>query len=181
MKDKFFSIIAHDLKNPLFSLITLTEFMQLQLAKLSKTEISEFLNQMNDTAKNSFILLENLLEWAKSQSGSIDFNPEIVSIEKVIYDCWKLAKSQAMNKSINITMDIQNNLSAFADYKMLCTIVRNIISNAIKYSKEKGQIRISASQQANYVIIKIEDNGIGMSREQLKYLFSVDPRKLINL
>lgn len=180
MKDKFFSLIAHDLKNPMFSLITLTEFIQSKISTLTQSEILDFINQINDSAKNSFILLENLLEWAKSQSGSIEFKPEKVKIENVILECWRLAKSQAANKNISISIETSPELYANADHKMLSTIVRNIISNAIKYTPEYGKVSVIARREDNNVLLIIEDSGIGMNKEQLKYLFTTDTRKQLN-
>jgi two-component system sensor histidine kinase/response regulator len=180
MKDKFFSLIAHDLKNPMFSLITMTEFMLQQAPKLSQAKMAEFISQINDTAKNSYILLENLLEWAKTQSGSIEFKPEPVKLEKVMLECWKLVKSQAVAKNISYTMEIPADLLVQADYKMLCAILRNLITNAIKFTPSDGHITVSASKMKGIVLINVEDNGIGMSREQMQYLFTTDARKQLN-
>ena len=180
MKDKFFSIIAHDLKSPICSLITMTDFMQQQLHTLTKAEIEEFIASMCDSAKNSFILLENLLEWSRSQSGTIQFAPERIKLDNLIMQCWNLSKSQALNKKISFNIDIPPDLFAFIDYKMISTVIRNLISNALKFTRPGGKVDLAAWQENNNVYVTIKDNGIGMTKEQINYLFSADARKLQN-
>lgn len=180
MKDKLLSLIAHDLKSPLFTLITVTEFMQQKISQLSQADMSEFIQQVNDSAKNSYILLENLLEWASSQSGALEFKPERVKLERVILECWKLNQSQANHKNISFSMQVPPDMYIQADYKMLSAIIRNLINNAIKFTPEHGQITISAFMENEAIKLVVEDTGIGMSREQLTYLFTVDARKQFN-
>jgi K+-sensing histidine kinase KdpD len=180
MKDKLFSIIAHDLKSPICSLITMTDFIQQEINTLSKPEIGEFVMSVNDAAKSSLSLLENLLEWTKSQTGAIRYSPEKVKIENVVNECWILAKSQALNKNISCKPAIESNLYAFADYKMFCTVIRNLISNAIKFTKQNGLIEITAFTEKNRVMVIIKDNGIGMNQDLVEFLFQKNPQKQIS-
>jgi signal transduction histidine kinase len=177
MKDKFFSIIAHDLKNPTYAIITVTEFLKSNQENLSREEYEEFINHIHDSAKSSYLLLDNLLEWSKSQTGLLEFRPENIHLMAAITESMRLLNTQADAKQIRFKIDVDSTMHIRADQNMLNTIIRNLLSNALKFTDPDGIIEIKAfaDEKASYLTIK--DYGIGMTREQLQYLFRVDSRK----
>jgi two-component system, sensor histidine kinase and response regulator len=180
MKDKLFSLIAHDLKDPIHAIITLTEFTRKQLPKLSMDAFPEFVLQVNESAKTAYILLENLLQWAKLQTEIVSFHPQQTKLDRLIKDNMDLILLQAALKHIKVVINIPASLYIYADGKMLDLIIRNLLSNAVNYTKEHGSVTVSAEKTPEEVIIKVQDTGIGLSREQLKFMFSPDSRKKIN-
>ena len=174
-KDKFFSIIAHDLRSPFNSFLGLTEIMAEELPNLTMSQLQEMAAGMNKSATNLFRLLENLLNWSQIQKGTIPFNPEAVQIGLVIGESIEMIQEQAKNKGIEITTDIPDATVVFADSNMLQTIVRNLVSNAIKYTNKGGRIILSIETTDDKNIgIAIRDTGIGMSSEIVDKLFRID-------
>ena len=174
-KDKFFSIIAHDLRSPFNSFLGLTEFMAEELPNLTMSQLQEMVVGMNKSATNLYRLLENLLNWSQIQKGTIPFNPEEVQIGLVIGESIEMIQEQAINKKIEITTYIPDGLVVFADCNMLQTIIRNLVSNAIKYTNKGGHISLSVKATNNKNIgIAIHDTGIGMSRKMVDNLFRID-------
>lgn len=180
IKDKLISLIAHDLKNPIYNIISLTEFVKKKLPETSYEELIEFISRISESANSSYVLLENLLEWAKVQSGDIEFKPEQVKIRRVIMDNWNLMKVQANFKNQNFKCDVPESLSLNADFHMFDTIIRNLLSNAVKFTPEKGSVIVDTETTGSEIIIRFKDTGIGMSREQQRYLFQADSRKQLN-
>jgi|GEM_PF-2323525 len=180
MKDKLFSLIAHDLKDPIHAIITLTEFTRKQLPKLSMDAFPEFVLQVNESAKTAYILLENLLQWAKLQTEVVSFHPQQTKLDRLVKDNMDLILLQAALKHIKVVINIPASLYIYADGKMLDLIIRNLLSNAVNYTKEHGSVTVSAEKTSEEVIIRVQDTGIGLSREQLKFMFSPDSRKKIN-
>lgn len=177
-KDKFFSIIAHDLKNPLGNLKQMTNLLSESFAEFSEDDKLEFINLMNDSSKNIYNLLENLLEWSRSQRGIISFNPVEVSVKILLIDLLKMLKPLALKKSITIDNNISMSLSVTADPNMLQTILRNLLSNAIKFTKKGGKIEIESKpdEDNNFVCIFIKDNGIGINDTLKSQLFKIDEK-----
>lgn len=172
-KDKLFAIIAHDLRSPFNNILALCEILNMAI-KRSEVENSEkYLGLINSTAKNTLVLLENLLDWAKSQSGQISFKSEKISIAKVVQEILDLSRSIAKTKGITINVIESVDIEVISDIKILKTIMRNLISNAIKYSKPGGTISISAIEEDNQVKVTISDTGVGMDDETLKNLFLI--------
>ena len=172
-KDKLFAIIAHDLRSPFNNILALCEILNMAI-KRSEIENSEkYLGLINSTAKNTLVLLENLLDWAKSQSGQISFKSEKISIAKVVQEILDLSRSIAKTKGITINVIESVDIEVISDIKILKTIMRNLISNAIKYSKPGGTISISAIEEDNQVKVTISDTGVGMDDETLKNLFLI--------
>jgi signal transduction histidine kinase len=172
-KDKFFSIIAHDLIGPLGSLVSVFEF-------LSKPSIEEktkekYFKLAKETAQKTFSLLENLLTWARSQRNKLEFNPAYIDLLPIIEDIVGYLDQQATNKEISLKYEIDKNLKVFADQYMIQTIIRNLVSNAIKFTLKGGQIKITGHFTAeNQMQISVQDNGVGINPEKLNYLFSLD-------
>ncbi|MDP3582231.1 MAG: PAS domain S-box protein, partial [Ignavibacteria bacterium] len=143
-KDKFFSIIAHDLKSPFQGLLGYSQILTTEYATLSEEEKIFFISGIGELTNSAFRLLENLLEWSRMQTGRITFDPETFQIEKEVSTTLLLLSQTAKNKDIDLEKNIEGDISVFADKNMLSTIIRNLISNSIKFTKQGGRITISA-------------------------------------
>ncbi|MBK7173500.1 MAG: hybrid sensor histidine kinase/response regulator [Bacteroidales bacterium] len=176
-KDKFFSIIAHDLRGPMGGFMGLTDILAEELRRMSMDDIQRYLESMRKTSSNLFRLLENLLQWARIQQGAITFNPETVKLLPIVHENLELMKDAAIHKGIRIDLNIPDHLSVFADINVLQTIMRNHISNAIKFTPKGGRVNISArNTDQNDVEISISDSGIGMKKAMLENLFQLDAK-----
>jgi PAS domain S-box-containing protein len=174
-KDKFFSIIAHDLRSPFSSFLGLTQLISDELGSLSQKEIKNMADNMRKSAKNLYTLLENLLEWSKMQRGQMDFNPVRFNLLKRIKNCTEMVFGQANIKNVVLSTDISENLEIVADEHMFDTVIRNLVSNAIKFTPVGGRISISARLSGkDRVEIRISDTGIGMSPDLLSKIFKLD-------
>jgi len=174
-KDKFFSIIAHDLRSPFNGFLGLTEIMTVELSRLSLADIQKLALSMNKSATNLHHLLENLLQWSQLQKGAMLFNPELCHLRSVVDASIAVMTEPARNKGIKLTNDIPDKLDVFADCNMLQTIIRNLVSNALKFTPKGGKITIHAKSQEGYRIeVSIKDNGIGMNQDLLAKLFRID-------
>ena len=174
-KDKFFSIIAHDLKSPLSSFLGLTQIMAEELPSLTLAQIQEFVVSMSKSANNLYRLLENLLQWSQIQQGATPFNPEVVQLRRIVVESIEMILDPAKIKGIEIETDIAEEMVVFADNNMFQTIIRNLVSNAIKFTPKEGKVKVSARLQDNKNIeISIHDSGIGMSKAMLDNLFHLD-------
>jgi PAS domain S-box-containing protein len=175
MKDKFFTIIAHDMKNPFASLISITGSLAESYEGMSKEEVKFYLKRISKSANLLHNLLDNLLQWATSQTGNIDYNPEHLEINEILHSIGILMKINADKKDITIHHDQHQKLSVFADKNMLLTILRNLVSNAIKYSETGSIVNLSAVLSSeNEVMVSVEDQGIGLSNEDIGKLFRID-------
>ncbi|MFA9390388.1 MAG: ATP-binding protein [Prolixibacteraceae bacterium] len=173
-KDKFFSIIAHDLKNPFNSIVGLSEVLVLQAEEKNFDGIKKFAESIHQSSLRVMDLLLNLMVWSKSQSQGIRFSPEKFELNLLINEITLLLSNNAEQKSIAIEKEIAENTMIFADKAMTNTILRNLISNAIKFTSSDGKILVSAEKQENGVIIKVRDNGVGISKTELEKLFRID-------
>ena len=172
-KEKFFSIIAHDLKSPFQGLIGSSEILSNEYHALSEKEKISFINGIKKQSQNSYKLLENLLEWTRIQTGTMVFNPEYFNLLVELHPTITLFKQSAQNKNIQFNYDIDNLLFVNADKNMLSTIVRNLLSNAIKFTGGNGSINLIARKLDDTVEISVSDTGIGMEKESLDKLFSI--------
>lgn len=172
-KDKFFSIIAHDLKNPIAGFLGLTEVLAKDLQSFTDEEKQEFINLIYRSSKQLHSLLENLLQWSRAQTGRLSFRPRKINISKVIYENISLVNASAELKQIKINMDVDENLYAFADIDMVNTITRNIITNAIKFTHTEGFVKIYSTLDTDFIKINIEDNGIGITDEEKEKIFKI--------
>lgn len=173
-KDKLFSVISHDLKGPVGSVIGLNELLLSDSKKQEDSELREYYLTMHKSLTGILDLLNNLLQWVHSQGNRLSFNPELLPLEKIINDTLKPISTLAAEKNINIYIEMDTGFKVFADINMLKTILRNLISNAIKFSHKDGSIRIKASKQHNEITICVRDFGIGMSGDTARNLFSPD-------
>ncbi|WP_456462316.1 ATP-binding protein [Lutibacter sp.] len=173
-KDKFFSIIAHDLKNPFNSIKGFTELMIENSKDYDEDKKLKFLKIIKGSTLKASSLLNNLLIWANSQSGDLEFNPQKVELIQVVSNVISLLEIQAINKDIKIIDNIEKNLFVLADRNMLATILRNLISNAIKFTNQNGKIEISAIKKEIFVEISVKDNGVGILESEVKNLFNIE-------
>ena len=173
-KDKFFSIIAHDLKNPFNALLGFSQHLVEEYENTSGEEIKEMLYAMKEASENAYKLLQNLLEWSRSQTGRISWNPGKLFMESLISENIDILKKAAINKNLKFEVDLPDVLIAYADENMVKTIIRNLLSNAIKYSYEGGKITVSGKVDSNYIRICIADQGVGIDEEGKKKLFRID-------
>lgn len=175
-KDKFFSIIAHDLRSPLALLIGFTDLMVNALEKddYSKKEILNYSQVINGTTKNTFDLLNNLLEWSRAQIGTIPFKPDTYFFEPLITEMQELFEEQCNNKKIHFSLNYDSNLKLYCDENMMKTILRNLISNAIKFTPENGHISVDTRKSNNFIEISISDTGVGISNEIQEKLFCAE-------
>ena len=173
-KDKFFSIIAHDLKNPFNDLMGFTQLLALNIEKYDKNRIKQFVDIIHQSSKLAYNLLENLLDWSSSQTGSLKFNPEKILINDLVNENIDLLESTAKNKNKKIYSELSNDIYAIADKNMVRTIIRNLISNSIKYTYQGGFIKILSSYEKGFCKISVSDNGIGISNENIDKIFKID-------
>ncbi|MCY1721827.1 ATP-binding protein [Prolixibacteraceae bacterium Z1-6] len=173
-KDKFFSIIAHDLKNPFNTLIGISELM-ISNPEIKHTEdFEEFMEGMLQTAKSGHDLLENLLQWSRSQIGNIQLDPRVFPLNELFASVASLFYEMAKTKEITISIQGNLTLKAYADYNMANFVVRNLINNAIKFSHKNSTIEVSAHSEKQRAIISIKDQGIGISPDTLDKLFKIE-------
>jgi signal transduction histidine kinase len=174
-KDRFFSIIAHDLRGPMGGFMGLTDILADQLKIMSMDDIQKYLDSMRKTSSNLFRLLENLLQWAQMQQGAIPFNPDYLPLLPVVLDCIEIIRDAATLKKLDIEYSIPDQLKVYTDNQVLHSILRNHISNAVKFTPKHGKVFISASSMNEKgVEIKIKDSGIGMSPTMIESLFRID-------
>ena len=170
-KDKFFNIIAHDLRNPFNGILMASGLLVDNIYNYPIENVKEVIGLIHDSAKNAYSLLENLLVWARSQTGRIDFNPIWISSNDLFAEVVSLVDGLAKNKSIKLSLDVKEDFRLFADRNMITTVLRNLATNAVKFTHKNGAVDISASPHAGYVQINVQDTGIGISPEGLKKLF----------
>jgi len=173
-KDKFFSIISHDLKGPFFSLLGLSEIMSEGLDDLSKDEIKEMSLGINRASKKVFTLLENLLEWSRAQLGMINVEKQLFDFNELVIENSKLYKSNFKQKGIELIVDLNEDSKIFADREMLNFALRNLLNNAIKFTDETGKIFIKTQKENSNFIIKISDTGLGMDEKSIEKLFKIE-------
>jgi signal transduction histidine kinase len=175
-KDRFFSIIAHDLKNPFNSIKGFTELLIDNNDEYDQEKQLKFLRIIKESTNKASVLLNNLLIWANSQSGNLNYTPKRIELVKHVLDVVSLLEIQAIKKEIDIYNNIDHNLSVLADENMLNTILRNLISNAIKFTKQQGEIKILSEINENMVEITVKDNGVGISEKDIETLFNLDEK-----
>lgn len=173
-KDKILSIISHDLINPFNSIIGFSELILNQLKDDDYDNLENSMQILYNTSKKTFSLLNNLLQWSKIESGSIKFIRKEFNINNSVNEVLNLLQASALEKNISIVTNISDNLVINADRFMIETILRNLLYNAIKFTFKNGKIKIDISKNDENVLFSIEDNGIGISRENIKKLFKIE-------
>lgn len=174
-KDKFFSIIAHDLKSPFNLLKSFSELLVEELNEQNYSGSIEYAGYLNETIDRTLNLLNQLLEWSLLQRGKIEINPEIINVRILVQDIQEMFEHAADLKSIRIICNIDKTHEVFADRKMIYTILRNIVSNSIKFTQQGGVIELTSEiYDQNYIKFSINDNGIGIKEENISKLFKVE-------
>lgn len=173
-KNQFFSIISHDLRGPLGSSVSLSELLLDNIQEYSREEINEISETLHQSNKNIYKLLENLLEWSRVQTGMITFSPKKILLNKLIEDNIELSKNAALNKEINIVFEAAHLVEAEVDKNMINTILRNLLTNAIKFTDKNGEIRVALSKTKQKVEVAISDNGIGVPEIIKTKLFKIN-------
>ncbi len=175
-KDRFFSIIAHDLRGPLAIIMqTLDAFLEM-FPEMTRDEIFEMIKSMEGTSRRTFNLLENLLLWSRYQSGTLEANPRQVDIVEQVKSAMLMHQARAVKKKITLEQDIPTNLTAFVDPDMLATILRNLTSNAIKFTPHGGTVKIQAIRSDKQVQIDVIDTGIGIPKIKVEGLFQIEQK-----
>lgn len=173
-KDKFFSIIAHDLKNPFNSLIGFSDLLLIESGlRESEDTLIEILQIINKTAKQSHNLLENLLTWARSQSGQLKVSPQNIEIGHLFNENFNFLKEMAILKDISLTSKIDEKIVVYADADMVNTIIRNLVSNAIKFTNIGGEVCVTSCIKDNMAEFSVIDNGVGIPASDIDKLFAI--------
>lgn len=175
-KDKFFSIIAHDLRSPFTGFLGLTKIMIENSPKMTINEIKEISQLLYDSANDLFKLLENLLDWSRMQNGTIEFTRTDCVLKFIVNQVVQLENEFARQKNIELITNIPSDIKIIADSSMLSTIFRNLISNAIKFTNPGGTVSISAEKKDSEIIVSVKDSGIGMSPSLVDKLFKIDEK-----
>ncbi len=174
-KDKFFSIIAHDLRSPFQGLLGLTEIMDSNSRQMSLEDISMFSGALRQSVVNLYKLLENLLEWAQFQKGSIPFTPKELSLSQVFSQSVESIQHRALQKEITIICEIPDHLKIYADEKMTAAVLRNLLSNAVKFTMRNGKVTGKAKAREDGMIeISVTDTGVGITEDVIDNLFKLD-------
>jgi PAS domain S-box-containing protein len=175
-KDIFFSIIAHDLKGPFNAILGFSELLSESYDDFDEEEKKKFIHNIKTASDSTFKLLENLLDWSRLQTGKINPVPEMIDLSLLTMENISVLKSMADNKNIKLFSSIQYNTRAYADSNMVRTVLRNLISNAIKFTPRGGEVRIIAGENNKMIELCISDNGVGISEERKGLLFHIDEK-----
>jgi signal transduction histidine kinase len=173
-KDKLFSVIAHDLKSPFNSILGLSEILLNDHGQHDPGRSKNLVRYIHTSAKNTLILTENLLNWAKSQTGQMQFEPEPIQLNEVVDEVAGIVDASAKYKDIDIGYDSMSDIAMYADRNMLKSVLYNLISNAIKFSHEYGKVEISAEYLTERVQVTVSDQGVGIDEETKRKLFQID-------
>jgi len=179
MKDKFISIIAHDLKNPLNVIMGFSDLLYQKYDSLSEEKKKNYIENLKKTADNTCNLLQNLLQWANAKSGNMDFKPQRVSLLTLVEENIRLMQEAAQQKDITLAFQCGKDIYIYADANMINTVIRNLLTNGIKFTSKGGEIRIICSRMDSIVQVIIKDNGIGMEEEKIRTLFTINKGRSI--
>lgn len=173
-KDYFFSILAHDLKDPVLALTEMMSYMKSNLRKIDRKELEIYIDNMYGASAGVYELLINLLNWSRSQSTKIDYKPSSWNLREMVEKNGRVLQAQLDNKQIHLEVHVDHGNFVFADYNMIDTVLRNILSNAIKFTDYNGRIEVNAARNGEHIVIRVTDTGVGMSPAQVQRLFSLE-------
>ncbi|MFP4237299.1 MAG: sensor histidine kinase, partial [Desulfonatronovibrio sp.] len=176
-KDKFFSIIGHDLKSPMSGVLSSSELLASNVTMFSQEDIVFISSEMHKSAKNVLALLNDLLQWSRMSQGLMDYDPESSDLNDLAMASINTAKDVAGKKNINISCDIPSGLNILVDQPMINTVIRNLIFNAVKFTHSGGNISLTAREQGDMVEVCVQDDGIGMDEKVRSAVFSTDKSK----
>ncbi len=175
-KNKFFNIIAHDLKNPFTSLIGSSELLYENINVLNSKNIKKLASILNDSAKGGYSILQNLLDWSRSQTGLLKISPQEINLKELIYENISNLQLSADNKGISLINECTDEVYIITDKNMINTVLRNLLSNALKFTHKNGRVIVGVKvENVNFKII-VKDNGIGIPREKVGKLFNLDTK-----
>jgi signal transduction histidine kinase/ligand-binding sensor domain-containing protein len=175
-KDKFFSIIAHDLKSPFAGILGLSDYLVESFERMDDNQKMTYISAINSTAQNTSTLLENLLVWARTQTNSIEFKPVLISLEDLIKSAIEISDAVYQAKNIKVKYKIPGNISIHADINMLTTVLRNLLSNAVKYSHKNESILIDCIVKEGKLKVSVIDHGVGIDAKRMKDLFTISEK-----
>jgi signal transduction histidine kinase len=175
-KDKFFSIISHDLRSPFNSLLGMTTLLK-DDSEIDCKETREYAEMIHQSASNAYDLLSNLLDWSRSSMGRIRFEPEELLLPSIITEVFESLSHAANHKSIDLKSDIRSDAIVHADKNMVSTILRNLVSNAIKFTPSGGEVTVSVSDVESGVNVSVNDTGVGIPASRLTTLFDISEMK----
>ncbi len=173
-KDKFFSIIAHDLKNPFITILGFAELLLADFEELTDEEKKYYVEEMKKSAEISHALLQNLLQWSRTQTGRIEYNPQKISLNQIVEQNFSLLKLTAAKKNIALESSIGSDIILSADEDMTDTVIRNLLTNAVKFTSSGGKVSVKAAKINGFVEIRICDTGVGIDEETKSRLFKLD-------
>ncbi len=173
-KNKFFSIISHDLRGSFGIILSFVQLIQENKEFLSADELNELLDDIGKTSKNTLNLLENLLEWARAQTGRLKYNPENLHVNDLSSDTIQEKQEIATNKDIKLLSEVNMEHKVFADKNMVMLVLRNLVSNAIKFTPKGGKIIISSKEEDEFVKLAVTDTGVGIDEDKIDTLFKID-------
>lgn len=179
-KDKFFSIIAHDLKSPIAGLISISKILYDDYKSFDPEELDGTIEKMYDAVNNLYKLTENLLEWARLQSNRIEFNPDHFRLWEIVEQIQNIYKIHANEKNIDLSFNIPHETAVFADKNMINTALRNVVSNAIKFTPRDGKVSVSVFKKNEFVEVRVKDSGVGFSKDALGRIFKIEERYSTN-
>ena len=173
-KDKFFNIVAHDLKNPFTALIGSSELLFENIHQMDTEKIIKLSQVLNDSAKSGYAILQNLLDWSRSQTGLMKINIEEINLKNLIEENITNHLLISTNKDINLRSDIKDDIFVFTDRNMINIVLRNLLGNAVKFTPRFGKVNVSTILDGNAVSILVKDTGIGISNDNIDKLFRID-------
>jgi PAS domain S-box-containing protein len=174
IKDKFFSIISHDLRGPFQGFLGASNLLVSEIDNLTKDEIKEIGEALHISLQKQLDLLNTLLDWSRLQTGDFSTKPENIHLKYAVDEVIEPFGLLASQKMIELTNLVKDDIFVYADKNMLSLIIRNLISNGVKFTKEKGEVKVSATNNLHFVEITVEDNGVGISEDAIKKLFRLD-------
>lgn len=173
-KDKFFAILAHDLRNPVSALYSFCEHISRNFTSINESDLRQYLNVIRNTSKGLSVLLEDLLMWGNLQNNRYEFKPEKVNVYHIAISVQELVMANAVQKNITVDVEFDNEVIVFADRSMLETVVRNLVGNSVKFTPQDGSVKISVEDKPEEVWISVTDNGVGIYKKDLEKLFQLD-------
>lgn len=176
-KDKFFSIIAHDLRNPFQAMLGISEILKGKLIHTNQEELLHIADLLYNAASSGYELLQNLLVWANTQMKKIEYKPQTTGIKDEVEKCFSMVKLQAHSKHVHLENLVSKDQTAHTDPAIFQTILRNLVMNGIKYTNSEGKVSIASSKSGNWVEVSVCDTGVGMDAETVKDLFQPDKVK----
>jgi len=173
IKDKFFTIIAHDLQNPVYAIISLGEFISQNYQNFNPRELDDFIRQINSSAKSIYQLLENLLDWTRAQTGSIQIQNSHFRLLQLVEQCLETILPHARSKEVEFQLEIPRKIYLYCDQHLTEVILRSLIFNAVKYSQPNSTVKVLAEKRGSEIAIMVEDQGVGIPRSEIANLFKI--------